>query len=289
MSLGFFINLCDNIDGDEMKKLMIACDLDGTLLDGNSELTTETIAYLKNLTTLGHKVVIATGRPFRGCYHYYQTLDLDTPIITDNGGSIENPRNPHFQKMTLKIPKRIIDKLFNYAESFTRTAFYSVDNGLYVYKPSDRLNWLYHETEDTFFVEGPFTNPDHPEPSGLMYIIDVAYKKAFESFIMNECDGLLLFRDWGSDQKNAIFEIYQKRTSKGEALEFVRQYYNFEPDQVIAFGDGLNDLDMLQIVNHGVAMKNGVDEVKAVAKAITFKPNTENGVIDYLKQYIQED
>lgn len=272
-----------------MIKYMIACDLDGTLLDGSSNLTAETIAYLKDLSKQGHKIVISTGRPFRGCYHYYQALDLDTPIITDNGGSIENPKDPHFKKITLKIPKRIVDKLFTYAEPFTRTAFYSVDNGLYVYKPTDRLNWLYHETSETFFVDGPFTQPDHPEPSGLMYIIDVAYKTQFEAFILNECEGLLLYRDWGSDAKNAIFEIYQTRTSKGEAVEFVRQFYGFEPEQVIAFGDGLNDLDMIELVHHGVAMINGVDVVKAKANAITSEPNTHDGVIRYLKQYLAKD
>lgn len=281
--------MCDNINGDEMKQLMIVCDLDGTLLNEHSELSDTTTNYLKQLSKQGHKVIIATGRPFRGCYHYYQTLELDTPLITDNGGSIENPRDPHFKKMTLTIPKRVIDKLFLYAEPFTRTAFYSVDNGLYVYKPTDRLNWLYHETEDTFFVEGPFTNPNIPEPSGLMYIIDVAYKAAFEHFIMNDCEDVLNFRDWGSDSKNAIFEIYQKRTSKGEAVEFVRQFYGFEPDQVIAFGDGKNDMDMLQVVHHGVAMFNAHEDVKAVAKALTDKPNTEDGVIDYLKKYIQSN
>lgn len=268
---------------------MIACDLDGTLLDVNSELTNNTVNYIKKLSKEGHKIVISTGRPFRGCYHYYQALELDTPIITDNGGSIENPRDPHFKKITLTIPKRIIDKLFLFAEPFTKTAFYSVDNGLYVYKPSDRLNWLYHENEDTFFVDRPFTHPDNPEPSGVMYIVDVAFKKTFEEFILNDCDGILQFRDWGSDAKNAIFEIYQKRTSKGEAVELVRQHYGFEPDQVIAFGDGLNDVDMIQIVSHGVAMKNGVDEVKAVAKAITYKPNTEEGVIDYLQSILNQN
>ena len=270
-----------------MKEYMIVCDLDGTLLNASSELTTTTIDYLKEIKLQGHKIVIATGRPYRGCLHYYQALDLNTPLITDNGGSIVNPSDPNFKKITLTIPKRIVDKLFIFAEPFTRTAFYSVDNGLYVYKPTDRLNWLYHENEDTFFVDGPFTNRDNPEPSGMMYIIDVNHKSSFESFLLNDCEGVLNFRDWGSDAKNAIFEVYQKRTSKGEAIEFVRQYYGFEPNQVIAFGDGMNDLDMLQVAYHGVAMINGHDEVKKAANAISYKPNTEDGVIDYLKNYIK--
>lgn len=272
--------------GDYMKKYLIACDLDGTLLNASSNLSIETIAYFEALRKEGHRIVIATGRPFRGCYDYYQTLKLDTPIITDNGGSIENPRDPNFKKVSIKIPKRIVDKVFNYAVDHIVTAFYSVDNGLYVYKPTERLNWLYHENEDTFFIEAPFTNEGNPEPSGMMFIVNVAFKKAFEDFIEHETDGILTFRDWGSDAKNAIFEVYQKSTSKAEALELVRQHLGFSADQVIAFGDGMNDLDMLSVAHHGVCMKNGNPKLKEIADAVTDKTNDENGLIEYLKVFL---
>lgn len=272
-----------------MKKYLIACDLDGTLLNKDSLLSNKTKTYIKSLTALGHKFVIATGRPFRGCYNFYEELDLDTPIITDNGGSIENPRNKDFKKIAIKIPKRIVEKVFNFAGSHIVTAFYSVDNGLYVYKPTERLNWLYHQNDDTFFVEGPFTEPNLPEPSGMMYIVEAGFKEAFETFIENETDEILTFRDWGSDAKNAIFEVYQRKTSKSEAVELVRQHYGFEPEQVIAFGDGMNDVDMIELAHHGVAMKNGQDALKLVAKAITRKPNYDDGVVDYLKTFLEKN
>lgn len=272
-----------------MKKYLIACDLDGTLLNEKSELSKETIAYMKELKALGHKIVIATGRPFRGCYNYYTELGLDTPIITDNGGAIENPVDPSFKKVAVRIPKRIVDKLFLYSLEHIVTAFYSVDNGLYVYKPTERLNWLYHQNEDTFFVEGEFTKPGLPEPSGMMFIVSAKFKEAFQTFIENNTEGLLMYRDWGSDAKNAIFEVYQKRTSKSEALELVRQHFGIDPESVIAFGDGANDIDMLELVNHGVAMKNGQEEVKRIADDITPLTNAENGVIEYLKTFLKSE
>lgn len=271
-----------------MKKYLIACDLDGTLLNEKSELSSHSIAYLKTLSSLGHKVVISTGRPFRGCFNFYEQLDLKTPIITDNGGAIENPRDPNFKKVAIRIPKRIVDKVFNFAKDHIVTAFYSVDNGLYVYKPTERLNWLYHQNEDTFFVEGEFTKPNLPEPSGMMYIVSAAFKDQFSQFIESETDEILTFRDWGSDAKNAIFEVYQKSTSKGEALELVRQHFGFEPDQVIAFGDGMNDIDMLEVAYHGVAMQNAHQAVKDIANDITKKPNHEDGLIDYLKTFLKD-
>lgn len=280
--------LCDNGFGDYMKKYLIVCDLDGTLLNEKSEISIETETYLKKLKSDGHKIVIATGRPFRGCYHYYSQLELDTPIITDNGGAIENPTDPKFKKIAVRIPKRVVDKVFDFSEPNIVTAFYSVENGLYVYKPTERLNWLYHQNEDTFFVEGPFTKAGLPEPSGMMFIVKSSFKEAFQSFIDNETEGLLTFRDWGSDAKNAIFEVYQKRTSKSEAMSLVRQHLNIDSTNVIAFGDGANDIDMIELAHHGVAMVNGIMDLKAISNDITTKPNTENGVIDYLKSYLKE-
>jgi hypothetical protein len=267
-----------------MKPYLIACDLDGTLLNNDSKLDLKTIDTINELSKLGHKVVIATGRPYRGCIEYHRELNLDTPLISDNGGAIENPVDKGFKKIQLTIPKRIIDKLFTFTKKEIVTAFYSVDNGLYVYKRTDRLSWLYHENEDTFFVEGEFTAPNLPEPSGVMFIVNVAFKNQFETFIKENCENLLSFRDWGSDYKNAIYEVYQKRTSKAEAISLVRQHYQIEEENVIAFGDGLNDIEMIELAATGVAMANAQKELKAVADVVLDETNQQGGVRNYLTQ-----
>lgn len=268
-----------------MNTYLIACDLDGTLLNNDSKLDKKTIETLNKLSSLGHKVVIATGRPYRGCIEFHRELSLDTPLISDNGGAIENPVDKTFKKIQLTIPKRVVDKLFSFAKNEIVTSFYSVDNGLYVYKRTDRLAWLYHENEDTFFVEGDFTEPNLPEPSGIMFIVNVAFKSKFETFIKDECENLLSFRDWGSDYKNAIYEVYQKRTSKAEAISIVRQHYGIFEDHVIAFGDGLNDVEMIELASHGVAMANAQKELKAVASVVLEETNNENGVSNYLTKF----
>lgn len=268
-----------------MKKYLIACDLDGTLLNGKSELDKDTIKTLKVLQERGHKVVIATGRPYRACIDFHHEIGLDTPLISDNGGSIENPVDSKFEKVRLTIPKRVVEKIFNFAEPKTVTAFYSVDNGLYVYKKTDRLSWLYHENEETFFIEGPFTNDKLPEPSGIMYVVTVDFKEEFERFLADKCENIIAFRHWGSDYKNAIYEVYQKRTSKAEALSLVRQYYDIDENNFIAFGDGLNDIEMLEFAGTGIAMANAQKELKIKADIVLKETNEQLGVSNYLKSF----
>ena len=79
-----------------------------------------------------------------------------------------------------------------------------------------------------------------------------------------------------------LLEFLHPEVSKGAALRKVMQSLGLDSDQVIAFGDSHNDLDLLQIAGTGVAMGNADDEVKAQADVVA-APNTEDGVARVLE------
>ena len=70
--------------------------------------------------------------------------------------------------------------------------------------------------------------------------------------------------------------------SKYTALTYVADIYKIKNEHILAFGDGINDVEMIRDVGVGVAMKNGVDVVKAVAKHFTEYTNKEDGIANYL-------
>ena len=78
-------------------------------------------------------------------------------------------------------------------------------------------------------------------------------------------------------------EITQKNIEKYKGINQIAKIENIPNENIIAFGDGLNDLDMLAKCGIGVAMKNALPEVKKVAKFTTNKANYENGIIDFLE------
>ncbi len=272
-----------------MKKYLIGIDLDGTTLNAASEISTETLAYLKYVVKQGHKIVIATGRPYRGCREFYDALDLDTPLICDNGSSIYKANDPLFEPVYLKIKKSIIDKIFKFSKDHIETAFYSVEDQLFVFRPQERLSFLYHLNHNTLITETPFDKPGLPEPYGIMMAIRRPFDLPFESFLEFETEGLLTFRSWGKDMNNAVYEVYQKRASKGDAILHVASYLGIPRENIITFGDGLNDVELLKVAHHGVAMKNAVIETKEVSDAITEFDNHENGLIKYLDEYLKKD
>ena len=83
-------------------------------------------------------------------------------------------------------------------------------------------------------------------------------------------------------------EIAQKGVEKYKGIAEVAKLEGILNENIIAFGDGLNDVDMLKKCGVGVAMKNALPEVKEQADYITSRTNNENGVVEFLKEYLVE-
>lgn len=83
-----------------------------------------------------------------------------------------------------------------------------------------------------------------------------------------------------------MIEIMPKGQNKGEAIRFLSEYYGIPVDQIAAVGDQLNDLPMLEAAGGKFTVKNGADELKAIAEVI---PSNEEDGVAYLLEKITED
>lgn len=270
-----------------MKKYLIACDIDGTTLNRDGKLTKKTKETLKKYEDLGHFVVLATGRPIGAALPIYEEIGLKTPLITDNGASIDHPHDHDFAKLRTFIPKDIVDKLFTFAKPNLKSAFFSNETTFFAYKYDESLEKYFVPVPNLDYVDDEFTNFD-VEPAGMIFAMDATKNHGLESWITTHYPNIISYRLWGTRNGISIYEIYNKHTSKLSAIHYLIDYYNIDPQHVIAFGDGLNDIEMVRDVAHGVAMLNGADELKAVAKHITNKTNDDDGLIDYLHRYFNK-
>jgi 5-amino-6-(5-phospho-D-ribitylamino)uracil phosphatase len=266
-----------------MKKL-ISIDLDGTLLNHQSQISNLSKKTIQQLIELGHIVILATGRPLSGTIDFYKELKLNTPLITDNGGFINHPKDSNFPVKQSFIPKNIMHELFNYSKDFVTSSFFCYNDITYAYQYhpwiEDHFSGVYKDR----IIHGDLTSFDL-EPSGLIYFILREKQKEFETYIENQLNDHLLYRTWGADQKTAVYEVYLNSVSKSSAIRYVLDYYQIDQKDWISFGDAINDLEMIQDANLGVAMKNGDPLVKEVAKDMTLYTNDEDGVAKYLISY----
>lgn len=273
-------------NGDFMKKYLITIDLDGTLLTSEAKLTSAAKAYLKELKNTGHKIVLATGRPYRGVKAIYDELELDTPLVYDNGTCIESEKATDFKSFSNPIKKEILDDLFLHTKDNIITAFYIVDNNHYVYNYAEAIEFYYFINEKTVVHEGPLNNPKYQEATNAVIAVSLDYMEEFESYIKNTLTEID-YRYWYKDNSIVFYEVFLKGFNKGTALKTIREFYNIPKQLTISFGDGGNDVELLKESGHGVKMSNGSYKLDHVYDDVTTFSNDEDGVIKYLKTFLK--
>ncbi len=269
-----------------MEKHLIAIDLDGTLLDSNSKISEENINTIKKVSELGHMVVLATGRPYHATIDYYYELKLDTPVITDNGGNIREPLNNNFQTVVDGIPVSVSHEIFKFTKDHLESAFYSYGKYVYAYNYLERLHKIFMGSEKATVYHVNFDEVMH-SPTGMIYLVDINFIDSFENYLNTKLNEEVNYRLWGKDSKHGVYEIYKKGSSKLKAINWVAKHFNVNPENIISFGDGINDIEMVSGVKMGVAVSNAETLVKKGAKYISPHSNDENAVSIFLKEYFK--
>ena len=266
-------------------RYLIGLDLDGTLLNKKSKITFKTKNYIKKLSRKGHIVVLATGRPLRAMKKYYDQLGLKTPIVCYNGGHILNPFDNEFEEVKHSFSKdEILSIINNVGLDKIDNIMCELDNKVWVYKEDKKLQYiLWQNNLDLKY--GDLNNTLNEDPiTFLTFSTHPECKKRLKEEVRKYPH--LKYRFWHGYLDN-FSEIFNKKISKYNSLKHIAKYYKIPLNNIIAFGDGDNDVDMLSKANYGFAMKNAKDEVKKKAKYITTKDNIHNGVIHELKQIIK--
>ncbi|MFI3329887.1 MAG: Cof-type HAD-IIB family hydrolase [bacterium] len=269
-----------------MEKYLIAFDLDGTLLTDDKTITDTSKKYINKLIDDGHMVCIATGRPYAGMLHYYKELGLKTPIINTNGGMIHNPNDDNFKKIHLGMDKEIVKDIFSNNKDSILDAYFGYDHKVYFTSMHERLAPFIHIDENTILVEGPLEETIDVETSGVIVVVDENKHKNFEDYVNKHYSDKLALREFRRIDGTHLYELYHKAVSKREGLQVILDYYGLTSKNLIAFGDGDNDLEMLEFAYVGVAMVNGREEAIQSAKYITRTTNNEDGAILFLDHFL---
>ncbi len=261
---------------------MIVTDLDGTLLNKTRKPTEETKQYLKSLKEQGYIIVIATGRIYVSALTATDGAIFANYLITDTGACVyQVTGEPIFQNL---IGKEIVEKLFEYYNEEFR--FMDVCNKNMIYKYSKT------EVENSDFVK-TVTNPgdilkENLEISHVSIVMNTneAVLNLYEKLVIEFPElEILIMQD--SFKDNKWIEIMAKDCSKYRAIKNLADHLGIQNEEIITFGDGRNDIDMIENCGYGVALENALPEVKKVAKDITSLDNNHDGVMHYLQSIIK--
>lgn len=263
---------------------LIALDLDGTLLDEKKLILDHTKNYLMALAKKGHKVVLATGRPYRSFKHYYDQLQLDTPMVCYNGAYVINPKDPSYPLTKFAFPKEVVQSIYsNVGDDIIENIMCETNQDIWLLKEDSELGDFFWHTNMNIII-GDIRRTLTEDPM-TMIIKSRKRSRPFDQKLLKaigKFKGLKL-RFWGDSQ---FSEIFYEHISKGEALKAVAKHYNIPIKRIIAFGDAENDREMLKMAGQSFAMLNGDSGTKKFAKKITEFSNNENGIYHELKKIL---
>ena len=262
---------------------MLVFDLDGTLLSGDGMISLKTRDYILKKKQEGHRIVIATGRVKNSAIAVTRGGECVDIFISDTGALIYD-NNLKKELFVRHLPKEFAEYILDlYDKNVIR--FIDICDHDYIYKLSEIK-------EENPVIINASTKSEILDNIGDIihvgidfYNNDMAIKTYHELTNKFSDLSIILMQDSFSTRK--WIEIMPPECNKPNALKKVSEYYNVKNEDIICFGDGLNDIEMLKCCGVGVAMANALDEVKAVADEVTEKANTEDGIVDFLDNYLK--
>jgi len=265
------------------KPYIIAFDMDGTLLNDKKKISFKTLHYLRKLSKRGHKIILASGRPSRALYKYYNLLRLDTPMVCYNGAYLFSPKDPNFKPIEFEFPRDIIINCVEELKEFKLNVMCETETEIWVDLPDDYLaKFFWYQGMNIHYGELRDTLKKDPMTCIVQAKQEYTDTSAIDK-IVEKYPGIGA-RFWTG---SPYFELFYKTTSKGASLEEIEKYYNIPKERLIAFGDAENDIEMLKHAGIAVCMKNGKDSLKENASVITKKDNNHNGIYYALKKLIK--
>ena len=260
-----------------MKYKLLVLDVDGTLLNDEREISKRTLAALLKVQQMGVRIVLASGRPTYGLMPLAKTLELGNYggfVLSYNGCQIIKAQNGE-----ILFERRINPEMLPYLEKKARK------NGFAIF--------TYHN--DTLITDSP--DNEYIKNEALLNNLKIIKEDEFSTAIgFAPCKCMLV-----SVKEEALIELeqhWEKRlagtldafrsepyflevvpcgVNKANTLGALLEHLGVTREEVIAVGDGVCDVTMLQLAGMGVAMGHSQDSVKVCADYVTAS-NEEDGV-----------
>lgn len=270
--------------GNRSPYTVLAFDLDGTLTTSEKTVSEKTREAIYRACQMGCQIVLASGRPVDGIMPIATTLQLDRLggyIVALNGAVVVDCRTGE-RLVDIAIPRDLIPGICTYAREH--------DVPMLTYVPgaeiTDHPNHpeIIHEAWcnglPLVYVED--MERGMPDPVENIMFIDFVEPLNRYCRELNELYGDRLTIYCSSP---TFMEILPLGVHKAGGLEKVLEILGYEKEQMMAFGDGGNDIEMLAFAGLGVAMANGSEAARAAADYVTAS-NDEDGVALALERFI---
>ncbi len=265
-----------------MNYKILCSDLDGTLLSTKSDVSDFTVSEINRIKETT-RIILVSARMPKAMRYIQERLGIGhEPIICYNGALILDNKT---EILSITIDLKSVEDLYRTVEENSINLGLYYKDEWYVEEKTERVSKeiehtkaipVYRNTKDTL----KDWNKRNIDPHKIMLM---GAQKSIDTILPDLRDTfnhkLNVYRS-----NDTLIEVAPKPVSKLSAIKILMSK-NYALEDVIAFGDNYNDIEMLKNAGYGVAVANGRDEAKAIADYITL-PNTKDGVAHFIRQHI---
>lgn len=269
-----------------------AFDLDGTLLDGHSQLSPRTKVALEDLHRAGVQVIVCSGRPFSTIPKDILAHPAVRFVATGNGVRIFDKalgKDVYCCALAQQTLEDIVElvqyypvgyEFFIQGKAFANRA-YLADPALY---GADLTSNRYLTTTRAPFddVRSFITAHRNTIDSMGLSLADMVLKKQLWQRLEHEIEGIYV-----TSSVPRLLEVADARAGKGPAVAVILERLDLDATGLVAFGDADNDLGMIELAGMGVCMENGEAHLKAAADFIAPR-HDQDGVAIVLEKLLKE-
>lgn len=279
-----------------MKVKAIVLDIDGTLINKEKVILNKTKNIIKKAQKIGIKIILASGRPTSGIIQYAKELELEKNngyIVSYNGAKVVSTEDNKVH-LNETLDKKLTYSILKHLENYNVITFIDNDEYLFVkdvYKNNINIhgknfNIIKSEKEDNQLKICELDNLY--DYTGELNKILVAGDTEFLQ--NNILDIIKPFKAQINAEfsEDYLLEISKKNIHKAKGLQVALEELNILRKDIITFGDGENDISMLDYSGVSVAMENANSKVKKYADFITTS-NEEDGIAETIKQIVFEN
>lgn len=240
---------------------LIASVMDGTLLDGDGQVPPETFDLIRALRSRGVRFAASSGRRYDRLCEFFAPVKDQMDFVASNGAQVyadgvQIDREVYSHLAIRRLAKTVSMFPNMHLALFDRTKSYLLD---------DEDKFVREVDKDLPNVERIYELPS-PRVSIIKAsifcddgnVMDNAY------VLQRELGGLFTFAPSGSSYIDAM----QPGISKASGIAQLMEYYGIEREEVMAFGDAMNDYEIIRFVGTGCAMANGRPALRAVADRV---------------------
>lgn len=269
-----------------MNNKILFVDLDATLLRDDKSISEKNRKAICAMLRDGHYIALATGRPVESGRTVVRELGLTLPgcyMIAFNGSILYDCSA---DRILLKrsLPIDVVQELFERAK---RAGIYAQ-----TYNSTDIITERH--TKELDYYRGK-SKLSYKLSENVLDVLDEEPQKVL-LIALDHKDRLMKFQRenmaWEHGKCSSFFscreylEYCPLGTSKGTGVEYLTRILNMPKDCTVAVGDEQNDISMLKAAHVGVAMKNGIREVKAAADYITQNDNNHDAIAEVIEKFI---